>query len=138
MNFNYSLIILIAAALIIFELIHEITGLFFKILFLIAKVLIVSLEYFALYRIWAENGLFAKIAIPLSFLGFLLLQILLFRKCKEKSPLRRALVSSIIIGTPVFSFATTFFLAQLFQIEIKIMTDVIDLFQTFRETKKNL
>lgn len=138
MNLNYSIILVIAAALIVFELLHEITSLFFKILLLIAKVLIVLLEYVVLYQIWLENGLYAKITIPLSFIGFLFLQILLFRKCKEKSPLRRALISSLIIGTPVFSFATTFFIAQLFQIEIRLMTDMIDLIPTFLKTRRNL
>ncbi|MGE5607112.1 MAG: hypothetical protein ACM3YE_15660 [Bacteroidota bacterium] len=126
MNLNYTIILSIAAALIIFELLHEITGLFLKILLLIAKILIVSFEYFVLYRIWAENGLFFKITIPLAFIGFLILQILLFRKCKEKSPLRRALLSSMIIGTPIISYTTTFLLAQLFQIKVKTVLDMVD------------
>ena len=135
MNLNYSIILIIAAALIIFELLHEITGLFLKILLIIAKALIVCLEYLILYRIWADNGLFVKIAMPLAFLGFLVLQIWLFRKCKEKSPLRRALLSSIIVGTPIFSFAATYFIAQLFQIKIKMALNIKDFLPSFLETK---
>ncbi len=123
---SYSVIFLIVVAIIVFELIHEITSLFFKMLFAVAKVLVVLLEYTALYRIWAENGLFVKIAIPISFLGFLILQIMLFRKCKEKSRLRRVLLSSIIIGTPILSFAATFFIARLFQVKIKTAFDMLD------------
>lgn len=136
MNLNYSIILIIAAALIIFELLHEITGLFLKILLIIAKALIVCLEYLILYRIWADNGLFVKIAVPLAFLGFLILQIWLFRKCKEKSPLRKALISSIIIGTPIFSFAATYLLAQLFQIKIKTALNLEDFWPSFLGTKQ--
>lgn len=135
MDLNYSIILIIAAALIIFELLHEITGLFLKILLIIAKALIVCLEYFILYRIWADNGLFVKIAMPLAFLGFLILQIWLFRKCKEKSPLRRALLSSIIVGTPILSFAATYFLSQLFEIDIKMSLNIEDFMPSFLKNK---
>lgn len=127
---DLSVIILIAAVIVVFEILHEITNIFFKIILIIAKMLLVSLEYVALYRIWLENGLFVKIAVPLSFLVFLILQILLFRKCKEKSRLRKVLISSIVIGTPLFSFVTTYFLAQLLQIKIKIAFDMIDSIRT--------
>lgn len=123
---NYSVILLIAAAIIVFELVHEITNLFFKILFLVAKVLIVLLEYVALYQMWVENGLFVKILVPVSFIGFLILQIMLFRKCEEKSRLRKALISSMIIGTPILSYTTTFFLAYLFKIKVKTVLDMVD------------
>lgn len=133
---NYLVIILIAAALVIFELLHEITSSIFKIIFLIAKVVLILFEYVVLYRIWIENGLFVKIAVPMSFLVFLILQILSFRKCKEKGRLRKALLSSIIIGTPIFSFATTYFIAQLFQINIKFVLDMIDLTPIIKLIKK--
>ena len=136
MNLSYSIILIIATALIIFELIHEITGLFLKVLLLIAKALIVFIEYLALYRIWVENGLFVKIAIPLIFAGFLILQIWLFRKCKGKSSLRRVLISSIIIGTPIFSFVATYLLTQLFQIKIKMALNLEDFLPSFLETRQ--
>lgn len=133
---NYSIILLIAVAIIVFEVIHEITNLFFKILFAVAKVLIVFLEYVALYQMWVENGLFVKIMVPVSFLGFLILQIMLFRKCKEQSRMRKALITSMIIGTPVLSYAATFFLAYLFKIKIKTILDMIDLIPNILEVKK--
>lgn len=134
---DYSVIILIAVALVAFELLHEITSSIFKILFLLAKIVLIFFEYVLLYQIWVENGLFAKIAIPVSFLVFLTLQILLFSKCKEKSRLRKALLSSIIIGTPIFTFVSTYFIAQLFQINIKVVFDMIDSIRKIIERKGN-
>jgi len=123
---NCSVILLIAAAIIVFELVHEITNLFFKILFGVAKVLIVLLEYVALYQMWVENGLFVKIAVPVSFIGFLILQIMFFQKYEAKSRMRKALISSMIIGTPILSYTTTFFLAYLFKIKVKTVLDMVD------------
>lgn len=121
---DYSVIILITAALVVFELLHEITSSIIKILFLLAKIVLIIFEYVALYRICIENGLFVKIAVPVSFLLFLTLQILFFRKCKEKSRLRKALLSSIIVGTPIYSLTTIYFIAQLFQIKINIVANL--------------
>jgi hypothetical protein len=123
---DLSIIVIIAAVIVVFEILHEITNVFFKILLIAAKVLLISLEYVALYRIWLENGLFVKIAVPSSFFVFLILQIMLFRKCEGKDRLRKALISSVIIGTPIFSFITTYYLTQLFQIKIKVAFDMID------------
>ncbi|NLW46423.1 MAG: hypothetical protein GXY86_03680 [Firmicutes bacterium] len=123
---DLSIIVIIAVVIVVFEILHEITNVFFKILLLAAKVLLISLEYVALYRIWLENGLFVKIAVPLSFVIFLILQIILFRKCEGKDRLRKALISSMIIGTPILSFITTYYLTHLFQIKIKIAFDMID------------
>lgn len=123
---DLSIIIIVAAVIVIFEILHEITNIFFKILLIIAKFLLVSLEYVTLYQIWAENGLFVKVALPLSFLVFLILQIMLFRKCEGKVRLRKALISSIIIGTPIYSFILTYFSTRLFQINLKFTFDMID------------
>ena len=123
---DLSIVIIVAVVIVIFEILHEITNVFFKILLLVAKMLLVSLEYVGLYQVWLENGLFIKIAVLLSFLVFLILQILLYRKCEGKGRLSKVLISSIIIGTPIFSFITTYFLAQLFQIQIKVAFDMIN------------
>jgi hypothetical protein len=123
---DLSIIIIVAAVIVIFEILHEITNIFFKILLIIAKMLLVSLEYVTLYQIWLENGLFVKVALPLSFLVLLILQIMLFRKCEGKVRLRKALISSIIIGAPIYSFLITYFSTRLFQINLKFTFDMID------------
>lgn len=123
---DLSIIIIVAAVIVVFEILHEITNIFFKILIIIAKLLLVILEYVTLYQIWLENGLFVKITLPLSFFVFLIFQIILFRKCKGKVRLRKALISSIIIGTPIYSFLITYFSSRLFQINFKFTFNMID------------
>lgn len=123
---DLSIVIIIAVVIVVFEILHEITNVFFKMLLFAAKILLVALEYVALYQIWLENGLFVKIAVPLSFVILLILQIMLFRKCEGKARLRSAMISSMIIGTPIFCFITTYFLTRLFQIDFKVTFDMID------------
>jgi len=84
------------------------------------KAPIILFEYFAMFWFWGGDGTYMLVAIPVCFIVLFLLHNYLMKKYNNKSKIKKSLISSRVLLTPILSVLITYLIAKIVGIQVAI------------------
>lgn len=92
----------------------------FIILCILLAIPIGLFEYFVLFWFWGGDGTFNFIVVPIVFIVFIILHIVLLNRYTNVKLINNILKFSLVFSTPILSMLTVWILAKIFGVDIQI------------------